>query len=101
MGASRLSTQSVSGYYDSLLRAPSFSSDAVGKRQAACWKRLVDDILSSNSEQNLREARGKVEGYILGLVDAGHLSQDGERDYLIISNIHRRQTFLRTLLAAL
>ncbi|HDS1691767.1 hypothetical protein [Pseudomonas putida] len=96
-----MNTQTAPSYYDALLYAPTFLSDAVGKRQAACWKRLVDDIHRSNSEHDLREARGKAEGYILGLVDAGHLSQDGERDYLIISNIHRRQTFLRTLLAAL
>lgn len=58
----RFSTQTAPSYYDSLLRAPSFSSDAVGKRLAACWKRLVDDIHRCNSEHDLREARGKAEG---------------------------------------
>ncbi|WBM44742.1 hypothetical protein [Pseudomonas putida] len=93
-----MSTQPATGYYDSLLHAPSFSSDPLGKRQAERWKRLVDDIHKSTTEQDLREARGKAEGYIIGLVEAGHLNHDGERDYVIISCIHRRLTFLRTLL---
>lgn len=94
-----MSTQPANGYYESLLHAPSFSSDPVGKRQADRWKRLVDDIHKSTTEQDLREARGKAEGYIIGLVEAGHLCQDGERDYIILSSVHRRQDFLRTLLS--
>lgn len=96
-----MSTQPATGYYDSLLHAPTFSSDPVGKRQAECWKRLVVDIHKSTTEQDLREARGKAEGYIIGLVEAGHLNHDRERDYVIISSIHRRLTFLRTLLTTI
>lgn len=48
----------------------------------------------STSEGDLREARGKAEGYIRGLVDAGHLSNDRIRDYKILSSIHRRRTLL-------
>ncbi|EBV3304264.1 MULTISPECIES: hypothetical protein [Pseudomonas] len=96
-----MSTQPATGYYDSLLHAPTFSSDPAGKRQAERWKRLVDDIHKSTTEQDLREARGKAEGYIIGLMESGHLPPDGERDYVILSSIHRRQDFLRTLLATL
>ena len=96
-----MSTQPANGYYESLLHAPSFSSDPVGKRQADRWKRLVDDIHKSTTEQDLREARWKAEGYIIGLVDAGHLNHDRERDYVIIGSIHRRLTFLRTLLTTI
>ncbi|GAB1619945.1 hypothetical protein [Pseudomonas sp. NGC7] len=94
-----MSTQPATGYYDSLLHAPTFSSDPVGKRQAECWKRLVDDIHKSTTEQDLSEARGKAEGYIIGLVEAGHLCHDRERDYTILSSVHRRQDFLRSLLS--
>lgn len=88
-----MSTQPATGYYDSLLHAPTFSSDPAGKRQAERWKRLVDDIHKSTTEQDLREARGKAEGYIIGLMESGHLPPDGERDYVILSSIHRRQDF--------
>ncbi|MEW4948622.1 hypothetical protein [Pseudomonas asiatica] len=94
-----MSTLAAPGYYESLLNAPTFSGDPVGKRQAERWKRLVDDIHKSTTEQDLREARGKAEGYIIGLVEAGHLCHDGERDYTILSSVHRRQDFLRTLLS--
>ncbi|WP_342248187.1 hypothetical protein [Pseudomonas sp. OTU2001] len=96
-----MSTLAAPGYYETLLHAPTFSSDPTGKRQAERWKRLVDDIHKSTTEQDLREARGKAEGYIIGLVECGHLRPDGERDYVILSSIHRRQDFLRTLLATL
>ncbi|PTC01783.1 hypothetical protein C9975_00100 [Thalassospira xiamenensis] len=86
-------------YYESLLKAPSFSDDPVGKRQAERWKRLVGDIHKCTTEQDLREARGKAEGYIIGLVEAGHLCHDGARDYTIFSSVYRRQDFLRTLLS--
>ncbi len=96
-----MSTQPAIGYYDSLLHAPAFSCDPVGKRQAERWKRLVDDTHKCTTEQDLREARGKAEGYIIGLIECGHLRPDGERDYVILSSIHRRQDFLRTLLTTL
>jgi len=96
-----LSKLAAPGYYETLLHAPTFSSDPTGKRQAERWKRLVDDIHRSTTEQDLREARGKAEGYIIGLMECGHLPPDGERDYAILSSIHRRQDFLRTLLATL
>lgn len=96
-----MSTLAAPGYYESLLQAPSFSSDPIGKRQAERWKRLVDDIHKSTTEQDLREARGKAEGYIIGLVECGYLRPDGERDYVILSSIHRRQDFLRKLLTTL
>jgi len=42
----------------------------------------------------LLEGRGRAEGYIDGLVDAGHLStKDTERDYLILSIVQRRREF--------
>ncbi|AGN82604.1 hypothetical protein L483_17155 [Pseudomonas putida H8234] len=53
----------------------------------------------THDNQDLREARGKAEGYIIGLVDAGHLCHDGERDYTILGSFHLRQDFLRTLLS--
>lgn len=91
----------VLGYYDTLLNAPTFSNDLVGQGQARRWKLLVDDVHNSTTESDLREARSKIEGYILGLVDAGNLSPDGERDYKILGSIHRRQDFLRNLLSTL
>lgn len=83
---------SASGYYEILLNAPSFSDDPTGIRQKQRWQNLVNDIHKCTSDQDLREARGKAEGYILGLLDAGHLCRyDGDRDYKILSSIHRRQ----------
>jgi len=96
-----LSTPSVPSYYTSLLRAPCFSTDPIGKRQADRWKRLVDNIHRSTTPEDLREARGVAEGFILGLVECGHLRPDSERDYVILSSIHRRQDFLRALLSTL
>ena len=96
-----MSTPSIPSYYTALLNAPRFSEDPTGSRQADRWKRLVDDIHMSTSEADLRQARGMAEGFILGLVECGHLRPDGERDYVILSCIHRRQDFLRTLLSTL
>ncbi|EKT4485457.1 hypothetical protein QEM02_005668 [Pseudomonas putida] len=96
-----MNTPAVLGYYETLLHAPTFSNDLAGQSQARRWKILVDDVQNSATESDLREARNKIEGYILGLVDAGSLSQDGERDYKILGSIHRRQNFLRNLLSTL
>lgn len=89
-----MSNQLVSGYYESLLKAPVFSADPIGIRQSQRWQLIVDDIHHSKSVSDLREARGKAEGYIRGLVDAGHLSHDRIRDYTILSSIHRRRSLL-------
>lgn len=96
-----MSTPSVPGYYASLLHAPAFATDPIGKRQSESWKRLVDDIHACTTEQDLREARGRAEGFIIGLVQAGHLRPDGDRDYVILSSIYRRKLFLRELLSTL
>ncbi|WP_256818877.1 hypothetical protein [Pseudomonas putida] len=89
-----MSNPPVAGYYEILLSAPDFSDDPIGARQSQRWQLIVDDIRCSASEGELREARGKAEGYIRGLVDAGHLSNDRIRDYKILSSIHRRRTLL-------
>jgi hypothetical protein len=89
-----LSNPPVSGYYETFLNAPVFSTAPIGLRQSQRWQLIVDDIHHSTSEDDLREARGKAEGYIRGLVDAGHLSNDRIRDYKILSSIHRRRTIL-------
>lgn len=89
-----LSNPPVSGYYENLLKAPVFSADPIGRRQSQRWQLIVDDIHHSSSVDDLREAQGKTEGYIRGLVDAGHLSHDRIRDYKILSSIHRRRTLL-------
>ena len=89
-----MSNPPVVGYYQTLLNAPAFSADPIGIRQSQRWQLIVDDIHHSTSEGDLREARGKAEGYIRGLVDAGHLSHDRIRDYKILSSIHRRRTLL-------
>lgn len=96
-----MSTTSRPGYYAALIHAPAFAADATGRRQSECWKRLVDDIHSSTTEQDLCVARARAEGFIFGLVEAGHLRPDGERDYVILSSIQRRKDFLRTLLSTL
>ena len=63
------------------------------------WQLITEDIYKSTSIDALLEARGKAEGYIHGLVDAGHLStRDTERDYLILSIVQRRREFLHKLL---
>lgn len=93
-GALYLSNSPISGYYETLLTAPTFSDDPMGARQSQRWQLIVEDIHRSTSVSDLREARGKAEGYIRGLVDAGYLSSDGIRDYKILSCIHRRRTLL-------
>ncbi|MHB0783848.1 hypothetical protein [Pseudomonas sp. NBRC 111132] len=89
-----MSIPPISSYYETLLNAPVFSVDPIGLRQSQRWQLIVDDIHHSTSIDDLREARGKAEGYIRGLVDAGHLSNDRIRDYKILSSIHRRRTLL-------
>lgn len=89
-----MSNPPVAGYYETLLTAPVFSDDPAGVRQCQRWQLIADDIRHSTSIDDLREARGKAEGYIRGLVDAGHLSNDRIRDYKILSSIHRRRTSL-------
>ncbi|HDS1802977.1 TPA: hypothetical protein QEM76_005697 [Pseudomonas putida] len=96
-----MSTTSHTGYYASLVHAPAFADDATGKRQSECWERLVDDIHGSTTEHDLCVARAKADGFIFGLVEAGHLRPDSERDYVILSSIQRRKGFLRTLLSTL
>ncbi|ABZ00690.1 hypothetical protein PputGB1_4803 [Pseudomonas putida GB-1] len=93
-GALYLSIPPIFGYYETLLTAPDSSDDPVGARQSQRWQLIVDDIHHSTCVSDLREARGKAEGYIRGLVDAGHLSHDRIRDYKILSSIHRRRTTL-------
>jgi hypothetical protein len=85
--------------FDTLLNAPKFSDDPVGHRQKKRWELIAGDIYKSASMEALLEARGKAEGYIHGLVDAGHLStRDTDRDYLILCVIQRRRNFLKALL---
>ncbi|WP_435422027.1 hypothetical protein [Pseudomonas alloputida] len=86
----------VPGYYETLLTAPVFSDDPIGVRQNQRWQLIVDDIHLSSTEADLREARGKAEGYIQGLVDAGHLTTDRLRDFKILSSVHQRRKILRT-----
>ena len=63
------------------------------------WHLISEDIYRSTSTETLLEARGRAEGYINGLVDAGHLStRDTNRDYLILSIVKRRREFLHKLL---
>lgn len=88
-GALYLSNSPASGYYETLLSAPTFSDDPIGVRQSRRWQLIVDDIHHSTCVGDLREARGGAEGHIQGLVDAGHLSHDRIRDYKILSSIHR------------
>ena len=60
---------------------------------------IAEDIYKSTSKEALIEARGSAEGYIHGLVDAGHLStRDTDRDHLILSIVQRRREFLQKLL---
>ena len=71
----------------------------VGHRQKKRWELIAGDIYKSASMEALPEARGKAEGYIHGLLDAGHLStRDTDRDYLILCAIRRRRGFLQQLL---
>ena len=85
--------------FNTLINAPKFSDDPVGHRQRKRWELIAKDIYKSTSKEALLEARGKAEGYIHGLVDAGHLStRDIDRDYLILSIVQRRREFLQKLL---
>lgn len=94
-----MSTATASNDFNTLINAPKFSDDPVGRRQMKRWQLIADDIFKSTSREALLEARGKAEGYIDGLVDAGHLStRDTDRDYLILSIVQRRREFLQKLL---
>jgi hypothetical protein len=94
-----LSTASLPNDFKALINAPKFSDDPVGRCQGKRWQLIAEDIYKSTSIDALLEARGKAEGYIHGLVDAGHLStRDTERDYLILSIVQRRREFLQKLL---
>ncbi|QJI41126.1 hypothetical protein HKK52_09410 [Pseudomonas sp. ADAK2] len=85
--------------FNTLINAPKFSDDSVGHWQKKRWQLIAGDIYKSTSIEDLLEARGKAEGYIHGLVDAGHLStRDTDRDYLILSIVQRRREFLQKLL---
>jgi hypothetical protein len=95
-----LSTPSVPNDFSALISAPKFSDDPTGRRQKQRWQLIAGDIYKSTSIEALLEARGKAEGYIHGLVDAGHLSsRDTDRDYLVLSIVQRRREFLQKLLA--
>ncbi|MPQ71132.1 hypothetical protein GC387_31520 [Pseudomonas sp. MWU12-2323] len=94
-----MSIVSLPNDFKTLINAPKFSDDPVGRRQMKRWQLIAEDIYKSTSNEALLEARGKAEGYIHGLVDAGHLStRDTERDYLILSIVQRRREFLHKLL---
>ncbi|WP_095077007.1 hypothetical protein [Pseudomonas sp. Irchel s3h17] len=85
--------------FTTLINAPKFSDDPIGHRQKKRWQLIAEDIYKSTSKEALLEARGRAEGYIHGLVDAGHLStRDTDRDYLILSIVQRRREFLQKLL---
>lgn len=95
-----MSTASPPNDFNTLINAPKFSDDPVGRRQMKRWQLIAEDIYKSTSIDALLEARGKAEGYIHGLVDAGHLStRDTNRDYLILSIVQRRREFLKKLLS--
>ncbi|MBK5516702.1 hypothetical protein [Pseudomonas sp. TH10] len=93
-------TTSIPNDFDALINAPKFSDDPIGRRQKKRWHLIAGDIYKSTSIEALLEARGKAEGYIHGLVDAGHLStRDIDRDYLILCIVQRRREFLHKLLS--
>jgi hypothetical protein len=95
-----LRTTRLPNDFDALISAPKFSDDPIGHRQKKRWHLIADDIYKSTSIEALLEARGKAEGYIHGLVDAGHLStRDTDRDYSILSIVQRRREFLQKLLS--
>ncbi|TPG98292.1 hypothetical protein EAH72_05040 [Pseudomonas caspiana] len=95
-----MSPPAVSNDFNALISAPKFSDDPIGRRQKKRWQLIAGDIYKSTSIDALLEARGKAEGYIHGLVDAGHLStRDTDRDYLILSIVQRRREFLKKLLS--
>ncbi|CAI8941629.1 hypothetical protein [Pseudomonas sp. IT-P4] len=92
-------TSSAPKDFDALISAPKFSDDPIGHRQKKRWQLIASDIYKSTSIEALLEARGKAEGYVHGLVDAGHLStRDTDRDYLILCIVQRRRDFLQRLL---
>lgn len=94
-----MSTLSVPNDFNALISALKFSNDPIGHRQKKRWQLIAGDIYKSTSIEALLEARGKAEGYIHGLVDAGHLStRDTDRDYLILCIVQRRRDFLQRLL---
>ena len=94
-----MSTATVPNDFNALINAPKFSYDPVGRRQMKRWQIIAEDIYKSTSAEALLEARGRAEGYIHGLVDAGHLStRDTDRDHLILSIVQRRREFLQKLL---
>lgn len=94
-----MSTATAPNDFNTLINAPKFSNDPVGRRQMKRWQLIADDIFKSTSKEALLEARGRAEGYIHGLVDAGHLStRDTDRDYFILSIVQRRREFLQKLL---
>ncbi|VVP71514.1 hypothetical protein [Pseudomonas fluorescens] len=94
-----MSTLSVPNEFNVLISAPKFSDDPIGRHQLKRWQLLAEDIYKSTSKEALLEARGRAEGYIDGLVDAGHLStRDTDRDYLILCIVQRRREFLQKLL---
>jgi hypothetical protein len=94
-----LGTTNVPNDFNTLINAPKFSNDPVGQRQKKRWQLMAGDIYQSTTIEALLEARGKAEGYIHGLVDAGHLStRDTDRDYLILCITQRRRDFLHKLL---
>jgi hypothetical protein len=90
-----LNTPGTRAYFNTLINAPKFSNDPVGHRQKKRWQLIAGDIYKSTSIEALLEARGKAEGYIHGVVDAGHLStKDTDRDYLVLCVVQRRRDFL-------
>ncbi|TFB39024.1 hypothetical protein E3W21_17740 [Pseudomonas sp. F01002] len=94
-----MSTPNVPNDFETLISAPKFSDDPSGRLQKKRWQLIAGDIYKSTSIEALLEARGKAEGYIHGLVDAGHLSsRDTDRDYLVLSIVQRRREFLQKLL---
>lgn len=94
-----MNTPNAHADFNTLINAPKFSDDPVGYRQKKRWQLIAEDIYKSTSKEALLEARGRAEGYIHGLVDAGHLStRDTDRDYLILSIVQRRRDFLQRLL---
>lgn len=94
-----MNTPDARADFNTLINAPKFSDDPVGNRQKKRWQFIAGDIFKSTSIEDLLEARGRAEGYIHGLVDAGHLStMDTDRDYLILCAVSRRRDFLQQLL---
>ncbi|RKS27490.1 hypothetical protein BJ917_0338 [Pseudomonas sp. WPR_5_2] len=94
-----MNTPTAHADFNTLINAPKFSDDPVGHWQKKRWQLIAEDIIKSTSKEALLEARGRAEGYIHGLVDAGHLSTgDTERDYLVLSIVQRRREFLQRLL---